>query len=820
MSTVKIKAQKRITETADELYGIFFEDINRAGDGGLYPELLRNRTFEDSVLPDGVRSEDSGYSFVTDSGWKDEFNNGEGLSRWIRENRTAPSDIPAWYCAGASYELDRENTLNSSRKVSLRVSFNGGGYIYNTGFNGIYQKKGAGYRLTVFVSAEKDTFLTFSTEENGHACGSCRIEAVSGGFQKYCLRYTASEETCDAHFIISGESGTTVNIGFISLMPEETFMGHGLRTDIMEKLKALHPGFMRFPGGCVVEGITPSTVMKFKDTIGPVWERPGSLSMWHYRSSAGLGFHEYLQMCEDLGAEPIYVCNCGMTCQARNSVNLSDEAQDEIIKDTLNAIAYATEPSDGSWGSLRTAAGHPEPFSFRYIEIGNENWGIDYEVRYEMCRKAIHEKYPDIRFIANAHIEKSGYSIDYADEHYYETAESFAETADRFDSYDRKGPKILLGEVSVVRGYIGQLYGALGEAALLTGVEKNQDVISFAAYAPLLENIHYNAWRPNMIRFDNKSSIGTPSYYVWRLFGQNRTEDVAEITVDTGAEYRPLKGMGSVIGDYGLRFRNALWNGKSVEVSHELMGTVKPENGCSILSDPTKEQLDESRMLWGADPKKAFVVFGSENVSEGDFSIEIKVEKGKKFELGLFSSRAPKGVYVPDETHPPRDFNPESVQPIRWKIADGKSVLYQPSSAGDIIMSPEIKADILMDRFNRFGYSAHDSKVYLFINGRLLCEVKLPSFPSLFATAGSSGNELVVKLVNMSEKADRVNIMTECGIEDGYEAITVSGHRTDENSFKEPFKISEKSSMRCGASEDFIYEAPPLSVNILRLKKK
>ena len=823
MSRIKIKTENKRTDASRELYGIFFEDINRAGDGGLYPELLRNRTFEDSLLPEGIRTEDGGYSFVTDSGWKDEFNKGEGLSRWVRENAAMPTEIPAWYAENAVIKLDRTMTLNQNRSVSMKVSFEPGGYVYNTGFCGICQKSGAAYRLTVFAAADKDTSLRFAAESDGHTVGSANLSLKSGGFRKCELTYTASADTAHARFVIHSDSICSINIGFISLMPADTYLSHGLRTDLMEKLKALRPGFVRFPGGCIVEGITPGTIMTFKDTTGPVWERPGRLLMWHYRSSTGLGFHEYLQMCEDLGAEPIYVCNCGMTCQARNSVSLSGDAQEEIIQDTLNAIAYAVEPSDSFWGKKRAEAGHPAPFVFRYIEIGNENWGSDYEVRYEMCRKAIHEKYPEILFIANAHIEKDGYIADYVDEHYYETAESFAETSDRFDAYDRKGPKILLGEVSVVRGYLGQLYGALGEAALLTGIEKNQDIVSFVAYAPLLENIHYNAWRPNLIRFDNKDSIGTPSYHVWKLFGNNRTSDVIETEVETGREYRPLKGMGSIIGSYGLKFRKAQWNGKPAEVSHELMGTVREGDGYFVLSDPTKEQLDESLMLWGADPSRAFAVFGSENVYEGDFSVEIKAEKGIDFEIGMFSSRAPKGVYIPDETHPPRDFNPESVQPLRWSVSNGRSRVMQPASPENIPISPEIGVDIIQDRFNEFRYSVIGHKVRLFINGRLVHEIGLPSFPSIFAAAGNSDagtGEVVLKIVNMSSESDSINIITDCCICPDYGVSVISGEKTDENTFAKPDRIAVREICLNGASDNFIYEAPPLSVSVVRLKKQ
>lgn len=276
-------------------------------------------------------------------------------------------------------------------------------------------------------------------------------------------------------------------------MPDNTYMGHGLRTDLVEKLKGMSPKFMCFPGGCIVEGTTPSTAMRFRDTVGPAWERPSKLFVWHYRSTLGLGFHEYLQLREDLGMEPLYVCNCGMTCQGRKSVLLEGEALDEMVQDTLDAIEYAIGSKESKWGRLRASMGHPEPFKMTYLEIGNENWGPDYEKRYNMIYKKVKELYPQIKTIANEHVEKNGCPAECVDEHFYNTTEFFAERVNYYDDYDRKGPKIFVGEVAV-NDYMGQLYAALGEAAFLMGIEKNQDIVTLASYAPLFENVNYRAW--------------------------------------------------------------------------------------------------------------------------------------------------------------------------------------------------------------------------------------------------------------------------------------------------------------------------------------
>lgn len=527
MSKLKIKTKERRFETARDLYGIFFEDINRAGDGGLYPEMLRNRSFEDSVLPEGYIQQEDGIHVKTVSGWLDEFCNGEGLCRWVKGNNISETEIPAWYTHNAKMELELTDTLNEHRDAALRIQFEKGGSLTNTGYCGISVKAGESYSLYLFAKAKEEIGLDVAIEYQGKVLAGNSLVVSGQEYTRYDMKLTAAEDCHEAQLTISCKEGGEILLGFISLMPDNTYMGHGLRTDLVEKLKGMSPKFMRFPGGCIVEGTTPSTAMRFRDTVGPAWERPSKLFLWHYRSTLGLGFHEYLQLCEDLGMEPMYVCNCGMTCQGRKSVLLEGEALDEMVQDTLDAIEYAIGSKESKWGRLRASMGHPEPFKMTYLEIGNENWGPDYEKRYNMIYKKVKELYPQIKTIANEHVEKNGCPAECVDEHFYNTTEFFAEHVNYYDDYDRKGPKIFVGEVAVNEGnYMGQLYAALGEAAFLMGIEKNQDIVTLASYAPLFENANYRAWYPNLIRFNNHQSLGIPTYYVWKMFGQNRGEYV------------------------------------------------------------------------------------------------------------------------------------------------------------------------------------------------------------------------------------------------------------------------------------------------------
>ena len=729
MSKLTICTKNKKMKVADNLYGIFLEDINRAVDGGLYPELLRNRSFEDSLLPVDCTLVDDGYAFESCTGWRDEFNGGEGLTKWVRESNIVKTSIPAWYSHKAEMKLDDSDTLNVQRKVSLAVGFDAGGRIENIGFCGVPQKVGETYNFYMFAKSEKPMKLQLIVGNENDICAELEIHSVE--YQCYRASYTAKKNCKDGKFYLLSPEGGELHIGFISLMPAETFRGHGLRRDIAEMLENIHPSFLRFPGGCIVEGFTPSTAMRFKDTVGPVWERPGHLLMWHYRSFDGMGFHEYLQLCEDIGMEPLYVCNCGITCQARKEMFMTGQALDEMLQDVLDAIEYAIGTPDTKWGALRAKMGHPAPFKMNYIEIGNENWGLEYEERYQIFHKTISQKYPHIKFVANSHLEKKGISADIVDEHYYETAEWFAENTDLFHDRSRKGPEIFLGEVSVVRGYVGQLYGALGEAAFFTGVERNQDVVTMASYAPLLENVHYQAWSPNLIRFDNFASFGIPSYYIWKMFGSNRGDFVVDAQMETRRIARSVKGMASLLGKPGLKFKNPLWNGSMATVTQEVMGHVILTEQNMEITEPDEEQLEASRRHNGAKLGEVLVVFGEEKAEAGCFQIDILPEKGREIVIGIFTSRIPPMAYVNDETHPPKAWNVENVQPFLWKIKSGSSCLIDQFAPGKPVLAKAI-CSIKADRmYHHFSYKTDLKKLWLYIDGELIHEVMTSFFCSI-----------------------------------------------------------------------------------------
>ncbi|MDF2941898.1 MAG: Alpha-L-arabinofuranosidase [Herbinix sp.] len=821
MSSINIKTTERRFPVAKNLYGIFFEDINRAGDGGLYPEMLRNRSFEDSIPPKECTTEgDDDYAIVTPSGWRDEFNHGEGLSRWIRDNEIAFTPIPAWYCENSNIKLDREDTLNNKRSTALSVEFHPQGFIYNTGFVGIPQKEGEKYNFYMFAKVEEPTEVILSIEEDGVRLCESVMNLYGNGFVRYDTEFTAIRTTGNAIFVMTCPNGGKIKLGFTSLMPADTYNGHGLRRDLVEKLRDMHPTFLRFPGGCIVEGFTPSTAMRFKNIIGPVWERPGHLLMWHYRTSNGLGYHEYLQLCEDLMLEPLYVFNCGMTCQARNSVLMEGQELEEMIQDTLDAIEYAIAPADSKWGKIRADMGHPEPYKMNYVEIGNENWGPDYEERYLKCYKIIKEKYPWMIFVANHHVEEKGFPVDIVDEHYYDSVEYFAENIGFYDNYDRKGPNIFLGELAVLRGPVGQLYAAIGEAMFLIGMERNQDIVSLASYAPLLENYHYYAWYPNLLIFDNLRSYCIPTYYAWKLFGGNRGNYVVLSQDETGVLYRPVKGMASLIGPAGVKYRKATWNGNPVKATHEVMGhEVVLEEGYGI-TEPDEEQKKESSTM-GVKPDEILVVFGdNEEETEGTFEIEIFAEEGREIGIGVYSSRISKEMYMNDETHPPREWNAGIVRPFQWRIKGGKSTFQEKHYPEPIALTSEASVKLTMGAYNKFKYVVTGKKMSLSINDVLVQEASVPSFPAMAAVVCDTEQEVIVKIVNMSPDPDDINISLDCDVENEYKVNRLTGGKYDENTIDNPTKVQDIEVKSSGASKQFVYRAPAYSLNIIHLNKK
>ncbi len=815
MSRMNIRTHEKRFPAAPDLYGLFFEDISRAGDGGLYPEMLRNRSFEDSILPEGCVSKDGGRTFVSPTGWIEEFNNGEGMAQWVKDNHIRPTAVPAWYGEQAEMTLDSGTVLNSGRKVSLRVDFRAGGSIRNIGFGGIPQEPGKTYRFYMFVRSEQEVNLTLTIEEKDRV--SCRdtVSVHPGDWTRCDAVLAAGAEMSGGVFRIRCSGEATVRFGFMSLMPDETFMGHGLRKDLAEKLRDIHPAFLRFPGGCIVEGFSMETVWYFRNTVGPVWERPSHWLLWHYRTTNGLGFHEYLQLCEDLGVAPLYVCNCGMTCQGRNPRYFNDQEQADMLSDILNALEYALGPADSPWGMLRAKMGHEAPFRLDYLEIGNENSGPEYERRFDAVREAVLERYPGLTIITNDRGRTRKLEADIADDHYYNMPEFFAEGITRYDHYDRQDTDVFVGEFSVNQTYEGQLRAAIAEAMFMVGFERNQDKVKLASYAPLLQHICYGSWFPNLIIYDNRRSFAIPTYYCWRLFGGNRGKNVVVSEEEVRKIPYDIHGLPALSGDDGVRYRNPRWNGHPVAPSrHILAESEVTEDGIAVFRKKDPEKPDFPFKVY------PLVALGDKlECREGVFEVDAFWEEGRDIALGILVSPKPLSYYDRTNPNPCDPWSMRFLEVSRWILSGGKSWIArgsfppEPTSAAKDVR-------LKTNAYNHLKYTVSGHQVTLEVNGEVIDTAELPSYPAMGTVATDSEDSVIIKIVNFGDREEPVEITLDCEVESGYTVGLLTGSAEDGNSLEDPEHIHDIILRASGASGAFTYRAPALSVNVLTLTKK
>ncbi|MFI9344437.1 alpha-L-arabinofuranosidase C-terminal domain-containing protein [Streptomyces sp. NPDC052773] len=490
----------------DTMYGVFFEDINRAADGGLYAELVQNRSFEYSTADNG-----------------------------------AYTPLTSWTVDGTARVVNDDGRLNERNRNYL--SLDAGSSVTNAGYNtGIRVERGKRYDFSVWARAAAGTTLTVSLKDAAGELASARQVAVKGGWAKYTATFGATRTSNRGRLAVASSGAAALDM--VSLFPRETYKNqpNGLRKDLAEKIEALNPAFVRFPGGCLVNtgsmqdyseasGWQRKRAYQWKDTIGPVEQRATNANFWGYNQSYGLGYYEYFRFAEDIGAMPLPVVPALVTGCGQNRATDDEALLRRHIQDTLDLIEFANGPATSTWGRVRAEMGHPKPFGLTHIGVGNEeNLPNEFFARFQKFRAAIEAKYPDITVISNSGPDDAGTTFDTAwklnregkvdmvDEHYYNSPQWFLQNNDRYDSYDRNGPKVFLGE------YASQgnaFKNALAEAAFMTGLERNADVVKLASYAPLLANEDYVQWSPDMIWFNNHASWNSANYEVQKLFMNN-----------------------------------------------------------------------------------------------------------------------------------------------------------------------------------------------------------------------------------------------------------------------------------------------------------
>ena len=531
-----VKTDKSVADVQPTMWGIFFEDINLGADGGIYAELIKNRSFE---------------FFKPLMGWK--------IMR-----ASAQKDV---YTEGDITVLNRpEKAATNPRfmRVSLNNHLKGSLGLQNEGFRGMGIKKDLRYDFSVLYR-QKTGNIKMHLEllsEKGDVIGSTVFTPTptNNAWKKGEINFNATATDAKAKFNIWFEGSGVIDLDMISLFPSDTWKGRkgGMRADMIQLLADMKPGFIRFPGGCIVEGFDLSLRYQWKKTIGPVEERKTIINRWNnefahrpapdYYQSFGLGFFEYFQLAEDIGAEPLPILNCGMACQFNSSELAPLDALDPYVQDALDLIEFANGSTATKWGKIRADMGHPKAFNLKMMGIGNENWGPQYVERLNTFQKAIKAKYPNFKLVCSSGTDPNGERFDYLngelrkmkadfiDEHYYRRPEWFLSNAKRYDSYDRKSvSKVFAGEYAGQSDHTVSVDNknnwrtAIAEAAFLTGLERNADVVNMASYAPLFAHIDGWQWTPNLIWVDNLRSYGTANYQVQKLYSTNKGTQVIPI---------------------------------------------------------------------------------------------------------------------------------------------------------------------------------------------------------------------------------------------------------------------------------------------------
>lgn len=808
--SVKVDAPSiRVSPT---LYGIFFEEINRAGEGGLYGEMVLNRSFEDMSVP-------AGWTMVVGAGAQGTMTLDQ--SRSLNANnptclKLAVASVPAGGRVGIANEgyKGRGGRPRGSSPEAAQAFLAGFERAAKAMTSGLAVQQGKEYRLSLYVRCEANFSgpLTASLEkQDGTVLARQDIRGIGTEWTKFDCVLTASASDVNARLVVAAAQPGTVYLDMISLFPKETFKNrpNGLRRDLAQVIADMRPAFVRFPGGCYVEGDTLANAFRWKKTIGDIAERPGHWNLWGYYSSDGLGYHEYLQFSEDVGAEPLFVINCGMSHVEQRADDRGQKVEvpdlKDYVQDALDAIEYANGPADSKWGALRAKAGHPEPFNLKFIQIGNENGGPLYNQRYALFHDAIKAKYPQMKIIANVWrgIPDSR-KLEIVDEHYYNNPDFFMARANMYDRYDRSRYQVYVGEYAVTQGCgQGNLIAALGEAAYMTGLERNSDVVVMASYAPLLVHPAWKAWNPDAIVFDAARLYGTPSYHVQAMFANHRADTILPLTLDapqlaarskrgmiglatwsTQAEFKDIKVVGK---DGAVLFQS--------DFSKDLTGW-RPRGGTWDVKDGALRQTS------GGDGVRAL----AGDAAWTDYTLTLKARKlgGAEGFLILFQ-------------------NTNTTEKHWWNIGGWGNTRHALECAG--IADQGVSGRIETGRWYDIKVELNGPSIKCYLDGKLVHDATRGGSKTLFGVAGLSADrsEVILKVVNTGEEP-MPTALTLDGIgqvEPTARAIVLAGNSPDdENSFERPRNVAPVESTVSGIAGSFTHTFPAYSVTVMRVKLK
>ncbi|WP_150266199.1 alpha-L-arabinofuranosidase C-terminal domain-containing protein [Paenibacillus tepidiphilus] len=791
LAKLKVYTKQTGAELGD-LFGIFFEDLNHAADGGLYAELVRNRSFEFEPVdhPDY-----------------------HALSAWEKVERGG---------ARASLRVGSESPIHPANPhyAVLEIDEQGSGAgLMNTGFNsGIAVKEGERYIFSVYLRCGEHSGQPVQVaieDRNGRVCAAAEIPAYAAEWQKYEAVLTADCTDHACRLVILAEGRSRLELDMVSLFPENTYKNrrNGLRADIAGLLAELKPKFMRFPGGCLIHdgSLSPEdrdSMYRWKNTVGDLAARPPRRNNWRYHQTLGLGYYEYFQFCEDIGAKAIPVLPGGYDPHHRRIVPIDDLGP--WIQDALDVIEFARGDESTEWGAIRSSIGHPEPFGLEYIAIGNEEVGEPFFERYPYFHRAIKERYPDMQvinssgpFAAGGEYERGWASArehgsDLVDEHYYSSPEWFLANIDRYDSFKADDPKVFLGEYAT---WGNTYYNALVEAAFMTRLERNAHAVALACYAPLLCNVDYVNWKPDMIWFNNHQVCGSANYYVQKLFMNHQGDRLLRIEAENLPPIQTAAAQ-PVQGGVVLAAERAAVTYRNISLTNNLTGEQ--------LLYADQVALNDTDSVKGTDDHVQSFSLGQAEWTDCTLRLTARRTAGPR---GFLIH-----VGVKDDDNR-----------LTWEIGGWQNqdtvLVSQVSGRGSCLTQSLFTVE-----------SEVDYELELHIKGRTIrasidgvpvnvAEDRLPDIQPLYYTASveDAGGDLIVKAVNVKETPlpARIELMELSGDVSEVEVTELSGFELDDiNSLDDPHKVSPSTHILALKDHVLEYEFPKHSVTVFRVKRK
>ena len=821
-SEAKLTADFSATQTpvSKNLFGIFYEDINYAADGGLYGEMVQNRSFEFGI---------SNNSATT--GWKDHIN----ISGEHSQSRLKAS---------------KKGSLNANNPTfaTFTAKVAGDGFS-NKGYKGMYFEAGKTYPGSLYLRSQDSSIqsvtITIGADDTDAKTASVKISGITTEWKKYEFKLTAPTDTYNGCISIYADQAGKVDVDFVSLFMADIYKDepNGLRKDLAMMLEKMHPAFIRFPGGCIVHGHTLADRYQWKNTIGPVEQRKETPNFWGgmipYQQSYGIGFYEYFRLCEDLGAEPIPVLSVGM---AHDGERTSPSEYKWYAQDALDLIEWAIGPETSKWGKLRAEAGHPEPFKLNYIGIGNEDCGGDYLERFRFIASAIKKKYPNIKTIISSGFtyndvnfnnawnqvhtwEKSKATrnlTDLVDEHYYNPYTWFLTNGGRYDDtkfYQRgeKQPKVFIGEyASWVDGRRNSLFAAVTEAAYMTSIERNGDVVEISSYAPLFARDGYTQWQPDAIWFDNSQVYGTPNYYVQSMFMNHKSDYTIKSTLSQPVVPNAKKR--GIEGTIGLGSWATTANFKDIKVTNNDNGKViyssSGANDTDLFSVATQRgewEVAKGVFTQTSMATPSFMALDNESDIEGiqNYTLELMAQKTGGAE-GFLISFGVKGENL-----------------YWWNMggwANTQSCVEKGTLGGRSIIGDSKPLNLATGKWYKIKIEVRGETYKCYLDGRLMHEfTDVQNFDPLYAHVGRTENgKIIIKIVNVTETSQNVQIaLNGAGNLSSQAKVTViTGGSDDENSFRVPEQVVPKEETFNGVSANFTYPAKPCSLTILEIESK